>query len=311
MTTSGTTTFTVTRDDLIAASLRKLQVYGSGVAIPSQDITDCAFALNMWVKAIAKKGLLIWCVSDLVLPTVAGIATYPIGETAAYLYSFAITNVGSGGTPGTYALTITGGGGSGATGTYTIAANGTLGSIIITAGGNSFTSAPALSFSSGSLVGAAATAVIVGLTTPRPMRITDAYLKDQYGNSTTLIIESRSDYNSQGSKTTQGTPNQLFYDPQLANGIVTMLSVPSDSLSSLILTSQRQAMDFNLATDNPDFPQEFYQAIVYGLADVISLDYEVKASVRQEIKLEAARFLADSVNFEQEQTSVRFQPRFQ
>ena len=78
-----------------------------------------------------------------------------IGQIAATL----ITAVGSGGTNGTYTLGISGGGGSGATGTYTIASN-KLSSISITNPGSGFTSAPTLSFPSGGLAGAAASAFI-------------------------------------------------------------------------------------------------------------------------------------------------------
>jgi hypothetical protein len=229
MAVSGTTVFTVTRDDIIAAALRKLQVYGSGVTIPAQDITDCAFALNLYVKHIAKKGALVWCVGEVVVPLVAGQAQYSLGETA---------------TPAAH----------------------------------------------------------------RPMRVLDAFIRDANGNDTPITIESRYEYNRQGSKTAAGVPNQMFYDKNIGNGVVTLLNVPSDASSTLHLVTQRQVMDFNLATDNPDFPQEFFQTLVYGLADAVALDYEVKSSIRAEIAARAAQYLEESVNFEQEDTSVFFTP---
>ena len=70
--------------------------------------------------------------------------------------STTITNVGSGGTPGTYALGVAGGDGTAFAGTYTIGGGGTLSSIAITNYGYGYTVAPTLSFPSGSIAGGVA-----------------------------------------------------------------------------------------------------------------------------------------------------------
>ena len=308
MATSGTTTFTVTRDDIINAALRGLHVYGPTDTIPAADITYCAQALNIVCKSLTTKGMLIWTINEVVLPTISGLATYPIGNTAGYLYSTTITNAGTGGTPGTYALTITGGGGTGATGTYTIAANGTLGSIAITNSGNSFTSNPALSFPLGSITSAAASSTIAGLTTNRPMKIIQSFIRDGQGNDQDLSIEARYDYNNLGDKTSSGQPNQLFYDPQLNNGLITLYNIPSDNLSSIHLVTKRQVQDFNLSTDNPDFPQEAYQSLKWLLMDEIALEYEASAQTLQIVAAKAKMYLTEMVDFEEENASVTFSP---
>ena len=308
MPTSGTTSFTMSRDQIIQAALRGLHVYGPTDTIPSADITYCAEALNIVCKALASKGTLIWTINEIVLPTVAGVASYPVGLTGGYLYSTTITNVGSGGTAGTYALTITGGGGTGATGTYTIAANGTLSSISITNGGGAFTSNPALSFPLGSIVNAAASSQIVGLTTNRPIRLESAFIRDGYGNDTDLAVTARYDYDQLGQKTSSGQPNQLFYDPQLTNGIVTLYNVPADNLSTIHLISKRQVQDFNLSTDNPDFPQEFYQALKWILMDEVALEYEASAMTLKIVQMKAAQYKEELVSFEEENASITFSP---
>jgi hypothetical protein len=306
--TSGTTIFTVSANSICLAALRGLHVYGPADTVPATDITYCMEALNIIVKAIAAKGTFIWTVNEIVLPLAANVASYPIGTTAAYLASATITNGGTGGTTGTYALTITGGGGTGATGTYTIA-GGTITSIAITAGGNSFTSSPALSFPLGSISGAVATANIVGLTTNRPMRLLSGFKRDSSGNDVDVQIVSRQDYNQNGQKSSLGVPNQMWYDPQLTNGILTLYDVPSDSLSSMHLTIQRQVQDFNASTDNPDFPQECYQMLKWSLMDEIGLEYEATKTTMQICAAKAMKFQEDMVSFEQEECSVFFQPR--
>lgn len=72
--------------------------------------------------------------------------------------SITTNSAGSGGTPGTYALGVTGGNGSAFAGTYTIGGGGSITSIAITNNGYGYTVAPSLSFPSGGITGASATA---------------------------------------------------------------------------------------------------------------------------------------------------------
>jgi len=227
MATSGTYSFTVTRDDIIAASLRLIEVYGEGDVITPAAITNCAQALNIWTKSLCTKGLFLWCVQDLAVPMVAGQAAYSIGLLSGQ---------------------------------------------------------------------------------PRPLRILAAYLRDTTGNDVVLTITSRYDYVELGQKAAQGIPNQLYYDPQLSNGIVTLYNVPSSSTYTLHLVIQRQIQDFNLATDNPDLPQEAYQMLKWGLANEIAPEYGVRDSLLDRVERRAVAYLNEFADSQQEQVSVFFTP---
>lgn len=91
-------------------------------------------------------------------PDTAQARTVPITGWLNQVRTTTITGAGSGGTPGTYALGVTGGNGTGFAGTYTIGGGGTLTTITITNHGYGYTVAPSLSFPSGSITGASATA---------------------------------------------------------------------------------------------------------------------------------------------------------
>lgn len=82
MATSGTTSFTVTRDEIIGAALRLCGVFGSGDTIPATDVTNCAQALNIIVKAWGAQGLNLWANAEKSLTPTAGTASYQIGLTA-------------------------------------------------------------------------------------------------------------------------------------------------------------------------------------------------------------------------------------
>lgn len=227
MPTGGTYNFSMSRDDIIKAALRKTTRYASGESIPAQDITDCAVALNVMCKEMVTQGLPLWCVQEYTIPMVAGQAVYDL---------------------------------SAATGMQ------------------------------------------------RPVRILDAFLRDSLGNDVSIALESRYDYNTLGQKASKGQPNQGVYDPQLGAGTITLYNVPQRATDTLHVVLQRQIQDFNLSTDNPDFPQEAYRLLVWCLADEIALEYSTPGDVRAEITGRALALRQSFFAFEQEQVSVTFTP---
>jgi len=144
---------------------------------------------------------------------------------------------------------------------------------------------------------------------PRPLRILDAYLRTNASQSdVSLTITSRYDYDTLGMKQAQGIPNQLYYDPQLGNGIVTLYNVPFDSSTTMHVVIQRPVQDFDLATDNPDFPQEAFQMLKWGLADEIGMDQGARDNVLDRVAMKAREYRKTFVDSQQEQASVFFTP---
>lgn len=76
-----TTTFTVTRDEISAASLRLLGVTGQANSPTAADLTNCAQALNMIIKRCQTKGLPLWTYGTITVPLVVGTASYTIGPS--------------------------------------------------------------------------------------------------------------------------------------------------------------------------------------------------------------------------------------
>ncbi len=142
----------------------------------------------------------------------------------------------------------------------------------------------------------------------RPMRILQAILTNSAGNNTVLNVISRYDYNTLGLPNAPGVPNELWYYPTLPNGVITMYDVPTDSLSTITLVSQRQFNDFNLLTDTPDFPQEWYAPLKWLLADEISLEYECKPNTIAKIEKQANIYRDVVAGWGKEDVPVRFVP---
>lgn len=79
MSTSNSTNFNVTRNEIIHGALRILGVVGEGQTPSAQQYTDASEALNYLVKAWENQGVLIWCVKSTDITLVAGTADYNIG----------------------------------------------------------------------------------------------------------------------------------------------------------------------------------------------------------------------------------------
>lgn len=303
MAVSNSNTFTVTRDSLIEATLRLMGVIGVGETPITEDYTNCSQALNIMLKSWSKKGWPLWVVQTLTIPMQEGVAVYPIGPTAGYISSATITAGGTGySASGT--VTFTGGGGTGATGTYT-STDGVIDAITITNGGSSYTSVPTVSFS-GAGTGATGTAILVGVTTNKPVRAFTGYVRNSTGNDTTLLTISKSDYDMLGDKTSEGVPNQIYYDNQLANAMLYVYGVPSSDDYTIYLDVERMFYDMNSSTDSFDFPQEWFQAIKWGLAAELSAEYGVEADKIGYIEQKAAVYIQECFDFSVEEASVTF-----
>jgi len=146
--------------------------------------------------------------------------------------------------------------------------------------------------------------------TTLPLRILDQYIVDQAGNSVILIMTSRYDWDTLGQKFQPGIPNQVWYDPQLNGGTLTLYDVPIDATHTIHVVVQLQMMDVGALTNNLYFPQEAYRMLKWCLADEICLEYRTPADERKEINDKATGYRDKFFNaeFGQEQTSVFFTP---
>ena len=142
----------------------------------------------------------------------------------------------------------------------------------------------------------------------RPLRVLFGYIRDAVGNDVTVSIVSRDDYATLGQKSSQGVPNQIYYDPQLGAGTLYVYDVPSNSTYTLYVAIQRQIQDFNILTDDPDFPQEAFHMLKWMLLEEIALEYVVPQDMRQDISRKAAAAYENFFAEEREEASTYLTP---
>jgi len=312
MATSGIANFTLTRDDVIKASLRLLRELGAGAVPTIEDFLNCNQALNIVLKAWQKKSIPLWKLDEISFPLLSGLTEYPLGHRGGRVVDegLAITNAGTGGVDGSYTVdmldtanTLL------ATGLTFVVSGGVLTSIEVTdpSSAEGGYTAPYLDVSANLPAGATVTCSLAGLFSTRPVRFRDAWLRiDATEQDTPLIQIARQDYNRFSVKSQVGIPNQYWYDPKLDTGILTVYNAPSDYLRTFHGIVQVPIFDMVSTTDNFDLPQEWFQAIKWGLADELSLEYGCPPDVRGEVAAKAARFLEDCFDFSVDEAPVYF-----
>jgi hypothetical protein len=130
---------------------------------------------------------------------------------------------------------------------------------------------------------------------------------------TPLLLISKQEYNMLGSKFSTGIANTMFYDPRNLYGVLYVYLTPDANASTNIqvhLVCQMPLNDINATTDIPDFPVEWMNCLVWGLADELALQYGVPLNARQEIAQRAMMYKEKLSDWDVEYNSTFFMPDF-
>ena len=205
-------TFSVTRDEIIAASLRLLGLLGEGLTPSAEDYSNCGQAINMMIKAWMTNGLQLWKVTDVTVPMVASQIVYTIGPT-----------------------------------------------------GN--------------------------VVSDRPLRVIQAYIRNVSALDTDVSCWSRQEYITIGNKTTSASvPTAVYYQPTLTNGTLYVYPPPLDATSTLHLIAHLPISDITGASSVPDFPNEWFQCLKWGLAAEVGLEYGTPPRVMDRVDTKAEMY---------------------
>lgn len=149
------------------------------------------------------------------------------------------------------------------------------------------------------------------IATPKPLKISQAFLHDtSSGIDIPMTQLTRADYNSLGNKTTTGTPIQFFYDVQNTYGDLYLFPVPDANAETnkvVTIVYQRPFEDFDVSTDEPDFPQEWFDTIKFMLADRLAPEYGLPIQERSELRARAKEMHLEALGFGTEEGSTHFQ----
>lgn len=313
MATSGTTTFSRNRDQLIAAALRKISAFESGETPDDQSVQDASAALNTMVKHWQATGIHIWRTTEAILFPQLGQVRYTLGSTSTdhatetYVET-ALTSAAALGASTIVLDSVTG-----VATTYNIGVQLDDGTIQWTTvngapSGHTVTLAAVLTDSA-----ALGNRVLVYQTNLiRPLKILDARRYNFDSAIDVPLSESdRIEYQEMPNKTSTGAVNSFYYDRRggaNANGLVYLWPSPATVDEAIKMTVARPIQDFTAAGDDADLPQEWIRAIEWGLADELADEYDVPEPKRTRIERRAAQYLAEANWWERDLVSIEFVP---
>jgi hypothetical protein len=237
MTTSGTTTYSVTRNDIIFASLRLLGVLEEGSVPSATAIENASMVLNLLIKDWMTDGIKLWTVNEIILPLVDNQTQYTMGEDSSN-----------------------------------------------------------------------------DLVTAKPLRIIQAILRNNSVNPAVdmpMTIISEQEYNILGSKKSQGNVNTVMYKPYVNHGILSVFLTPNQQVAedyTLHLNVQRPIQDITSSNQTFDFPQEWYQALRWGLASELAADYGLELQRAGLVIQRAESYKQRLMAWDVENASTFFQP---
>lgn len=130
---------------------------------------------------------------------------------------------------------------------------------------------------------------------------------------TPLTELSREEYYDLPNKSQAGTPLSCYFDPQRSTKTLYVWPVPTAAIATsttLPYTYARFIEDCDALTNDPDVPQEWLEALSYGLARRLAPRFPgiVASAEFAEIKEASERLYAALSSVDQETSSIFFQP---
>lgn len=266
MSTSGSTNYNQTRDEIISDALTLLGVYRPGATVTTVDKNFMSNLLNKMLKSWEKKGIHMWAMKEGTLYLRDGVNRYDISLTGTDragddAIETTLTAAASGSS-----LTVTS--------TAGMTAGDQIG-IELDDDTRQWTTITSVDSSTtltctDSVTSAASSGNTVYTYTThagKALHISGARFKDSYDNEIAISIIGREAFMQLPNKSQTGSNViQMFYSPELSSTKVYVWP-PLDGVSGCIKYSYaRMIEDLDSGTDNPDFPSEWLEPITLNLA---------------------------------------------
>ena len=233
MAVSGSTDFSVNRDQLINDALELIGAKAPDESMTNSELQSASRTLNMMLKTWQTDGLQLWLRRSVSVPLVTSQSTYTMGPSGA------------------------------------------------------------------------------NVTVGRPLRILKVMRKDTSNNEVEVFKLAQAEYKEQTPKTSTGIPVSYYYDPQLTNGNLYIWPTPSSSEASeytLDVLYHKPTDDMDAATDDFEFPQEWFETIKYGLAIRLAPIYGLPIEERRQMYFEFKPMKDKLMEWDTESSSIYFQP---
>lgn len=305
---SNNINFNITRDDIITEALELLNILGEGETPNPDQLLSSSRTLNMMTKTWQADGLNLFAVERQYLFTVDNQEEYSLSSSTTdhFTADFVETTLSADSASGATTITVTSDAGILDGDNIGIAFNNTVQWTTV----NGAPAANVITLTDTLDNDVTTGAIVYAYTTKanRPMKIVEGYV--HIGTSNTDIPLgniSRRRYNRLSIKDTEGLVNQFYYDPQISAGNLFVWPTTDDEKNYLLLFVQRTLSDFDSAIDNPDYSQEWFLPLAYGLATLLAPKYGISAQQFSRISNISRYYYDIAKGFDEElYTSVYF-----
>lgn len=305
MATSGSVDYNLTRNQIITEAAELCGIKDFSEDLSADEIASCARSLEMMIKYWQTKGIGLWKTKDVYVFMSYQGYQYDLGPSGDHAtLSFTKTEISTAASSG--ASTIEVDSITGIADTYAIGIeldDSTLQWTTVNGApsGTTVTLTAALTDD----VSVDANVYVYQTIIDRPLYITDARLYRDSGTETPVKILSRRKYNSISTKTSTGPPNQIWYDPEQTNGKLYVWPAANSVKDYLILTCKLPIEDFDSASNDPDFLQEWLLPLAWNLAVYIAPKFTV--TLPSDFQFRAESMLLEAISSDKDYGSVYFE----
>ncbi len=274
MAVSGSKNYSITRATIIQSAHRKTGEFDIGETISGDETAAADIALNLLVKELVTEGADIWLRDEITLFLQPDQQSYLLGAANATATVVAETTLSADEASGQTVLSII------ITTGMTPADN-----IGIKLDDNTiqWTTVTVDSAIQGTIAAALTGAAASGnkvyaytTTAGRPNKIVSAYRRDVNNIDTEVTMIGETMYRRQSNKGSAGPPVEAWYQPTLTTGTLYVWPVDGGAnWDKLLLSAQYYPDDFDAASDNPEFPIEWGNALVWLLAAEIASEFGI------------------------------------
>jgi hypothetical protein len=305
MAISGSKNYSITRANIIEAALRKTGNYDQGESISGDETNAADVALNLMVKEWVARGIDIWLRDE--------ITVFIQNDTKVY-------NLGTAHAARSYVETTT---------TAAVSAAGTVWQVTsstgMTAADNiglklddnsihwttivSVDSAVQVTVTTGPATVSANGKRVYAYTTKaeRPTKIVSAFRRDSNDYDTEVSIIGEAEYFLQSNKASSGPPVEVWYQPTMTTGSLYVWPVDGGAnYDKIVLSVHYYPDDFDSASDNPQFPIEWGNALVWNLAAELASEYGLPEKEQGRLWQIAEFKLNELLDYDVENASVEF-----
>jgi hypothetical protein len=308
MATSGTTSFTTTRNEIIKHAARLCGALRQGESLGAAKFAEFDYMLNAMVKHWEGDGLHVWTVAEGVLIPQSNQSSYMTSVSTdrfALDSDFFVFEMADDAASGATALLIDD--------TTNVAVSDKVGvvlddgsvhwSTLASKTSDTLTIADAITDD----VSAGAPVMSYTNALAAPIRVTDARLYNLTSGAVTPVdTEARLGFRRLSQPNASGRISQIFYDKQAQYGKMQVWQVPDVIDDVVKFTHWRPIETFESAGDNPDLPEQWTLCLGFNLAKLMAVEYGLGEKRYAMIVAQADKLLDDAKGFSREVESVHF-----